>query len=42
MWIKRTCHELQGIYKDLDLTADIKEKIGMDRISSKNGSWKGS
>jgi len=26
IWIKRTSHELQGLYKDLDMTADIIKK----------------
>jgi len=41
IWRIRTNRELRELYKDLDVVADIeKKKIGMDRTSSENGSWK--
>jgi hypothetical protein len=39
----RTNQELWELRKDLAMLADIKKKkIGMNRTSSKNGSWEGS
>jgi hypothetical protein len=43
IWRIRNNQELRELYKDLDIAADIKkEKTGIVRTSSKNGSWEGS
>ena len=42
-WRIRTNWELRELHKGLAILGDIKKKkIGMNRTSSKNGSWKGS
>jgi len=43
IWRIRTNWELRELHKGLAMLADIKKKkIGMNRTSSKNGSWEGS
>ena len=43
IWRIRTNWQLQKLCKGLAILADIKKKnIGMNRTSSKNGSWEGS